>query len=149
MSGKLSGHFSRSFRETQSCGCCYTPDIRNIGAPLQIFGDRVKVDKEAREKQDWDGGDGSNKSGDLGRGVRQNVIPEKRKKSLRSQAAIPAARWRQRPPANQETGLPWPYRWTGQWRAGTGWPREAALSSSIQYCSTWWGRSPGEHGWLG
>lgn len=44
----------------------YAPDIRNIRAPLQIFGDRVKVDKESREKQDWDGSDGSNKCGDLG-----------------------------------------------------------------------------------
>lgn len=74
-------------------------------------------------------------------GMENMCYPDK-KKSLRSQPAVPAARWRQRPPADQGTGLPGLCRWTGLWRAGTDWPPEVALSSSIQYCSTWWGRSP-------
>lgn len=39
----------------------FIPDIGHIGAPLQVLGDRVKVYKESREKQHWDGCDGPNK----------------------------------------------------------------------------------------
>lgn len=74
MSGKLSRHFSSSF--SSFCWFCYTPDIRNIRAPLQIFGDRVKIDKESREKQDWDGSNGSNKRGDLDRDEKHTLSRE-------------------------------------------------------------------------
>lgn len=50
--------------------CCssqrHTPDIGNIGAPLQILGDCVKVDKESREQQHRDSCNRPYKCGYLG-----------------------------------------------------------------------------------
>lgn len=48
---------------SDDCGIAqiYTPDVRNIGAPLQIIRNRVEVHKESREKQHWYCCDRSNK----------------------------------------------------------------------------------------
>lgn len=43
----------------------FPPDIRHVGDPLQVLGDRIEVHKEAGEQQDRDGGDGPDKRGHL------------------------------------------------------------------------------------
>lgn len=47
------------------CELRYTPHIRHIRAPLQVFGDGVEVYKESREKQHWDSCDRSYKCSHL------------------------------------------------------------------------------------
>lgn len=43
----------------------YTPDVGDVGAPLQILGDGVKVHEEPGEEQNWNSCDRSNKRGYL------------------------------------------------------------------------------------
>lgn len=47
-----------------------SPDIRHIGAPLQVLGDGVKIYKEAREQKHWNGGNWTHKRGHLGQNTR-------------------------------------------------------------------------------
>lgn len=139
-------HSSKPCGPDWTCSCSsqrHSPDIGNIGAPLQILGDCVKVDKESREQQHRDSCNRPYKCGYLG-GVEDihRVTSAKKMCIKQCKHALPVVRWRQRQPTAQETGLPGQCRWTGLWRAGSDLPQEAALSSSTLCCSTWWGRSP-------
>lgn len=52
------------------------PDVGDVGAPLQVGGDGLEADEEAREEQDGDGGDGTHKGGHLGSTAAQTRVPK-------------------------------------------------------------------------
>ena len=51
-----------------------TPDVCEVGQPLEISGHCVKVDEEAAEEKDWDGRDRTEEDGHLqNRGTTNNI----------------------------------------------------------------------------
>lgn len=137
---------------------------------MQVSGDGLEADKEAREQEDRDGGNWAHKGGHLegtrgGQAIigvtktnpgflelhptpctRPCFLPQDLLPPWESPAAglPPVGSWKQLRSAAPKIGPPRRWQWPGLRRAGSGWSQRAGPSSSTQCCSTPPDTPPGE-----